>query len=63
MKDMGIGIKRRKKLIVELSISKSKMNRIHIFKIIMNMKINNRMQTNVIIVSWICMEKINVNIS
>lgn len=63
MKDMGIGIKRRKKLIVELSISKNKMNRIHIFKIIMNMKINNRMQTNVIIVSWICMEKINVNIS
>lgn len=60
---MGIGMNKEKKIIVELNISKNKMNRIHIFKIIMNMKINNRMQTNVIIVSWICMEKINVNIS
>lgn len=60
---MGIEMNKEKKIIVELSICKNKMNRIHIFKIIMNMKINNRMQTNVIIVSWICMEKINVNIS
>ena len=60
---MGIEMNKKKKIIVELNISKNKMNRIHIFKIIMNMKINNRMQTNVIIVSWTCMEKINVNIS